>query len=70
MLLLRFLSAARLWPSLRCCVLNTAAFCCYHFTLYPLLLRVVLALLFIFYSAFFYWDVRLSVVGAVMDSHV
>ena len=49
--LLRFYSAARLWPSLYCCVLFTAAFLLQSFCL--LLLLVVLAPFILFIVRFF-----------------
>ncbi len=70
MLLLRFFSAARLWPSLRCCVLNTAAFLLLSYEPLPFTPSCGPCSLIYFYIACFYWDVRLSVVGAVMDAHV
>ena len=47
MLLLRFYSAARLWPSLCCCVLFTAAFLLQSFCPLPLLVILAPFILFI-----------------------
>ena len=51
MLLLRFYSAARLWPSLCCCVLFTAAFVLQSF--YPLPLLAILAPFILFRARLF-----------------
>ncbi len=58
MLLLRFFSAAQLWPSLRCCILSTAAFLLLSFN--PLPFRVALAPFILFIVLFSAVDKRRS----------